>query len=248
MYRFNQGGQKWAHNTWIPVNLPCGTLPCACCQFSIVEEPDSIFYRWEHPKKKNLFCHEWCRLLQKVSVSNLLCGESEDVMWRFQQEVVHVLVKHAMMFPTMRTYQNFLTLLIHHKLGDHSTQLKKLLLTEKQYSVHYVRIAWACGQLATMDGLMYVYASIADYIHPQLKFNLLHVLDERETLQKRWACRLIATMREVEVILRKREPSKTKGDEAVKAWLCSSAHCRSASSTERKAYAHIVRQLFHVTT
>ena len=248
MFRFNKGGQQWSttRNAWGSVKLPTCAIQCGCCHFSIVEELDSIFYQREHPSK-NRFCHAWCHLLRHVSAANLLLGNESDGMQRFQREVAHAIQKHEMMFPTMRAYQNFLTLLVHRELGDgpEAETLKALLLREKQYCVCYVQIAWACGQLATMDGLLYVYASIADYMHPQLKFSLLHVLDKRETLQKRWACRLIATMREVEAILRKREPNKKKGDEAVKAWLGSSAHCRSTSAAERQAYARIVELLFH---
>ena len=201
----------------------------------------------EHPSEKR-FCHAWCHLLRHVSAANLLLGNESDGMQRFHREVAHAIQKHNMMFPTMRAYQNFLTLLIHRELGDgpEAEKLKALLMREKQYSVYYVRIAWACGQLATMDGLMYVYASIADYMHPQLKFSLLHVLDERETLQKRWACRLIATMREVEAILRERACNKQQGDEAVKAWLSSSAHCKSSCAAERESYARIVNHIFRI--
>ena len=51
---------------------------------------------------------------------------------------------------------------------------------------------------------------------------------------------------DVEAILRERACNKQQGDEAVKAWLSSSAHCKSSCAAERESYARIVNHIFRI--
>ena len=238
-------GCQWNAQTkqWTHVSLG-RDLRCDLCGHTIVEENDRIFYRDGECHR-----HSCCQLVHLVDVDKMHDSEGDfyHCMGRFANEVASTLLAHEMAFPSMRDYQHFIVQLIYQELCDHddchacseancSRLLVEDLKVERQQMTHYLKIAWKCGYLNTVDGLNDVYNSIADYFHPKQRLAILDLLDKRQTLAKQWAARMAHTMREI--------VDSTKSTEKARAWLRSSRHLRSASVAERLAYCKMVDTYF----
>ena len=241
-------GEQWNPQTksWALVSVP-RDLQCVHCEQMIVEEDKSIFY--QHGDKHS---HAWCQMSHNVDVSKMHDEDGDysygvELSQRFVNEVSRTLMMHEMAFPTMRVYQYFLTRFMHDELcDDHddnyvccaencSANLTRHLKAEKECMTDYMKIAWKCGHLNTVDGLLDIYSSILDYFRPGQKFCLLDILDKKRTLQQHWAAKMACTMGEIVAGIQ-----RAHGTKLAQNWLRSSVHLRSESVRERVAYCKVV--------
>ena len=246
-----QKGEQWSVDAkkWMAVEIG-RDLRCGCCGKTIVEEPNSLFFLCAG----GVYRHNWCQMVCAVDLDNMHHddGDFGDCMGRFVDEVTRMLTVEEMPFPTMRVYQYFLTSLMQTELCDHSEDLPcseencsrlltEDLCTERKYMTHYLKIAWKCGYMNTVDGLVDIYHSIADFFRPSMQFTLLDIFDPQDTLQKMWARQLARTMREIVTSV-----STRNGKDTAREWLRSSTHLKSPSVRERMLYCKVVDTYFEL--
>lgn len=245
-----QCGERWSTQAkrWTATGI-ARDLCCSHCGKMIVEEDKTVFYmRSMTGAGAPTYSHAWCHMVSSVNVDSMhhADGDYGDCMRRFVDEVARSLTVEEMAFPSMRCYQKFLTALIYFELCDHDEEcpcsaencsrlLTEDLKREKHEMTHYMQIAWKCGHLNTVDGLVDVYHSIADYFHPGLRFSLLDILDEKDTVQKMWARNLANTMLEIVRSVTKKQSAQLARD-----WLRTSVHLQSDYVQERLRYCKVV--------